>query len=130
MTVTLFTGVFLGDGSGLPWPLVVTGATVVTALSTGVVFTHTLQLLGNLVQRAALGVAITDTHPPHRDVFDGVIIPPGDDGVDLSGVAGAQRHQVGVERSDSLKLQSDETSRREVQEFRGQIIGSGSAVNQ
>lgn len=78
----------------------VTGATLVTVLSTGVVFTHTLQLLlthtdrnrihacltlrtagvqvcrylGNGVQRAALGVAVTDAHPAHRDVFDGVII--------------------------------------------------------
>lgn len=103
-----FTCVSLGDGAWLPWLLVVTWTTLVTVLSTGVVFTHTLQLLfthththrlksmetfsspvrtlrrcrgeqvcrylGNWVQRAALGVAVTDTHPAHRDVFDGVII--------------------------------------------------------
>lgn len=30
--------------------------------------------LGNRVPWAALGVAITDAHPAHRDVLDGVII--------------------------------------------------------
>lgn len=56
--------------------------------------------------------------------------PPCDDGVDVSGVTCAQGHEVSVERSDPLQPQSDETSRREVQEFRGQIISPGSAVDQ
>lgn len=56
--------------------------------------------------------------------------PPGHNGVNVSWVTGTQRHQVGVQCPDSLQPQPDVTSRREVQEVRGQIIGSRAAINE
>lgn len=56
--------------------------------------------------------------------------PPGDNGVNVSRVTDTQCHQVGIQSSDALKSQSDVTSRGEVQEVRGQIVGTRSPVNQ
>lgn len=56
--------------------------------------------------------------------------PPGDNRVDVSGVTGAQGHEVCVERSDSLEPQSDVASGTKVQEVRGQIVGSRATIDQ
>lgn len=56
--------------------------------------------------------------------------PPGDNRVDVSGVTGAQGHEICVERSDSLEPQPDVASGTKVQEVRGQIVGSGATVDQ
>lgn len=113
--------------------------------------------LGNRIPGAALGVAITDTHPAHRDIFDRVIIletremkmchikffllsvsgpqqircasyPSGDDGIYVFRVSVAEGHEVSVERAYSLQTQTDVSRRRELQQFWGQIICAGTAV--
>lgn len=52
------------------------------------------------------------------------------DWIDISGIAERQSHEVGVQRSDSLEYQSDETCRREVQELWGGVICTWSAIDQ
>lgn len=101
--------------------------------------------LANRVKWAALSMSIADTHPTHRDVFDGIIIlrntvtqkvsestsqfigqrstfcslshPPSDNRVNISRIASTQGHQVGIQCSDSLKSQSDVTRRRKIQQI-------------
>lgn len=56
--------------------------------------------------------------------------PPRHDGVDISGVMECQSHEVGVQRSDSLKHQPDVTGGGEVQQGRGGVVRTGTAIDQ
>lgn len=52
------------------------------------------------------------------------------DGIDIFGVTECQSHEVGVQRSDSLKHQPDVAGRGEVQQGRGGVICAGAAIDQ
>lgn len=71
-------------------------------------------------KRAAplLGGSWSQSHPSRHD------------GVDISGVAVGQGHEVGVERPDSLKHQPDVAGRGEVQQGRGGVVRTGPAIDQ
>lgn len=56
--------------------------------------------------------------------------PSRHDGVDISGVAVGQGHEVGVERPDSLEHQPDVAGRGEVQQGRGGVVRTGPAIDQ
>lgn len=56
--------------------------------------------------------------------------PSRHDGVDVSGVAESQGHEVGVQRSDSLKRQPDVAGRGEVQQGRGGVVCTGASVDE
>lgn len=51
-------------------------------------------------------------------------------GVDISGVTERQRHEVSVQRPDSLEHQPDVAGWREVQQGRGGVFCAGSTIDQ
>lgn len=56
--------------------------------------------------------------------------PSRHNGVDISGVTQCQSHEVGVQGSDSLEHQPDVTGGGEVQQGRGGVICTGTAIDQ
>lgn len=51
-------------------------------------------------------------------------------GVDISGVTECQSHEVSVQRSDSLEHQPDVPSGGEVQQGRGGVVSTRTAIDQ
>lgn len=56
--------------------------------------------------------------------------PSRHDGVDIFGVTQCQSHEVSIQRSDSLEHQPDVMGRSEVQQGRGGVIRTWSAIDQ
>lgn len=106
VTVTFFTLVTRGNGSGPPGLLVEAGTAPVTALTTCIMFTLTLKLLCFFIPRAAASMAGANAHASNRDVFYRVVITSCDDRVEVSEVPVAKGHEVCVECSDTLQTKA------------------------
>lgn len=106
VTVTFFTLVTGGNGSGPPGLLMEAGAAPVTALTTRIMFTLTLKLLCFFIPGAAASMAGAYAHASNGDVFYRVVITSCDNRVEVSEVPMAKGHEVCVERSDALQAKT------------------------